>query len=68
MSLKKSGRTFGFPWCVGRYVCFRISSRYFPFFLYLTLKNEIMQNAILISLFFKGGGHKFTKFACVSFF
>ena len=33
------------------------------FFLYLTLKNTEVRKAIPI--FFKGGGHKFTEFACL---
>ena len=57
---------YGFPWCFMCGTWLRISSRYF-FFLIFTLKNEEAQNAIPISFFFfsKGGGHKFTEFACL---
>ena len=55
-------------WCIMRGAWVRISSKYLVYFiLYLSLKNEEVQNIIPISfLFSKGEGHNFTEFACSS--
>ena len=51
-------------WCS----CSELLVGNFLFFLYLTLKNEEVQNVIPIFFFSKGSGYIFIKFACYFFF